>query len=171
VARGYRSTINREPSKFRIKAIPPITVIMGSMVTALPIITDHPILPPVGFLVLLAWRLVRTGFWPVWIGFPLGLIDDIFSGQPIGSAVFLWSTVFVALDTLDRKATNRDYWQDWFIASTAIVFVLIGGMLIVDFPRNLLFLDALIPQILLSVLLYPFITRLVGAIDNWRVST
>jgi len=44
-------------------------------------------------------------------------------------------------------------------------------MLIVDFPRNLLFLDALIPQILLSVLLYPFITRLVGAIDNWRVST
>ena len=111
------------------------------MVTALPIITDHPILPPLGLLVLLAWRLIRPGFWPVWIGFPLGLVDDIFSGQPIGSAVFLWSTIFVVLDTLDRKAIQRDYWQDWFIASIAIAFVVIGGMLIADFPRNLLFLN------------------------------
>ena len=98
-------------------------------------------------------------------------MDDIFSGQPIGSAVFLWSTIFVVLDTLDRKAIQRDYWQDWFIASIAIAFVVIGGMLIADFPRNLLFLNILIPQILLSILLYPFITRLIGAIDNWRVST
>ncbi|MEP2988808.1 MAG: rod shape-determining protein MreD [Parasphingorhabdus sp.] len=171
MAKGYRSTINRQPSKLRIKAVPPITVIFGSIITALPIITDHPILPPMGLLVVLAWRLIRPGYWPVWIGFPLGLIDDIFSGQPIGSAVFLWSTVFVVLDTLDRKTVNRDYWQDWFIASVAIAFVLVGGMLIVDFPRNLLFLDVLIPQILLSILLYPFIARLVGAIDNWRVSS
>ncbi len=169
--RGYRSTINRQPSKLRIKVIPPATVIIGSMVTAMPIITDYPILPPLGLLVLLAWRLIRPGYWPVWVGFPIGLVDDIFSGQPIGSAVFLWSTVFVILETMDRKAIKRDYWQNWFIASIAIIFVLLGGMLIADFPRNLLFLDVLIPQILLSILLYPFITRLVGAIDGWRVST
>lgn len=170
MSKAYRSTINRHPSKFRIKAVPAATVILGSMVTALPIITDHPILPPIGLLVLLAWRLIRPGYWPVWVGFPLGLVDDIFSGQPVGSAVFLWSTVFVVLETMDRKAVSRDYWQDWFIASIAIAFVLLGGMMIVDFPRNILFLDALIPQILLSILLYPFIARLVGAIDNWRVS-
>lgn len=170
MAKGYRSTINRQPSKLRIKVVPPATVVLGSLVTAMPIITDHPILPPMGLLILLAWRLIRPGFWPVWIGFPLGLVDDIFSGQPIGSAVFLWSTVFVILETMDRKAINRDYWQDWFIASIAIVFVLVGGMLIADFPRNLLFLDALIPQILFSILLYPFIARMIGAIDNWRVT-
>jgi len=171
MAKGYRSTIDRKPSILRIKVVPPATVILGSIVTALPIITDYPILPPIGLLTLLAWRLIRPGYWPVWVGFPLGLIDDVFSGQPIGSAVFLWSVVFVILETLDRKATNRDYWQDWFIASIAIIFVLIGGMLIVDFPRNLLFLSVLIPQILLAILLYPFIARLVGAIDNWRVSS
>ena len=66
---------------------------------------------------------------------------------------------------------RRDYWQDWLIASTAIIIVLIGGMLIVDFRSNVLRLDLLVPQILLSVLLYPFVARLVGAIDNWRVAS
>jgi len=170
MAKTYRSRINRQPSQIRIKAVPPITVILGSMVTALPLITEYPILPPVGLLVLLAWRLIRPGYWPVWVGFPLGMVDDMFSGQPFGSAVFLWSVVFVALETMDRSARARDYWQDWLIASLAIIFVLLGGMLIADFPRNLLHLDLLIPQIIFSILLYPFIARLIGAIDNWRIS-
>ena len=170
MAKSYRSKINREPSQLRIKVIPAATVVLGSMVTALPIITDYPILPPMGLLVLLAWRLIRPGYWPVWAGFPLGLVDDIFSGQPFGSAAFLWSVMFVVLETLDRKATTRDYWQDWLIASLAVIFVLISGMMIIDFPANLLRLDILFPQILLSVLLYPFIARLIGSIDDWRIS-
>ena len=171
MAWSRQSRIGRQPSQLRIKLVPPVTVVLGSMITALPIITDYPILPPMGLLVVLAWRLIRPGYWPVWAGFPLGLIDDIFSGQPLGSAVFLWSVVFILLEAIDRKAVNRDYWQDWLIASIATVFVLIGGMLIVDFQSNMLRLDLLLPQILLSILLYPFVARLIGAIDNWRVAS
>jgi rod shape-determining protein MreD len=151
--------------------VPPLTVVIGSMITALPIITDYPILPPMGLLAILAWRLIRPGFWPVWAGFPLGLIDDIFSGQPFGSAIFLWSIVFILLEAIDRKAVSRDYWQDWLIASIATVFVLIGGMVIVDFQSNMLRLDLLLPQLLLSILLYPFVARVIGAIDNWRTAS
>ncbi len=165
-----QTRLGREPSRLKIKIVPAATVILGSMVTALPIITDYPILPPMGLLVLLAWRFIRPGYWPVWAAFPLGLIDDIFSGQPIGSAVFLWSVVFVALETVDRRSVTRDYWQDWLLASLAIIFVLSGGMLIIDFQSNLLRLDLLVPQLLLSVLLYPFVARLIGAIDAWRLS-
>tara|TARA_R110001606_G_scaffold110754_2_gene236969 strand:+ start:1742 stop:2188 length:447 start_codon:yes stop_codon:yes gene_type:complete len=147
-----------------------VTVVIGSMITALPIITDYPILPPMGLLVVLAWRLIRPGYWPVWAGFPLGVIDDIFSGQPLGSAAFLWSVIFILLEAVDRKAVRRDYWQDWLIASLAMIIVLIGGMLIVGFRSNILNLELLVPQILLSILLYPFVARLVGAVDNWRVA-
>ena len=171
MAWSRQSRIGRQPSQLRIKLVPPVTVVLGSMITALPIITDYPILPPMGLLVVLAWRLIRPGYWPVWAGFPLGLIDDIFSGQPLGSAVFLWSVVFILLEAIDRKAVSRDYWQDWLIASIATVFVLIGGMLIVDFQSSMLRLDLLLPQILLSILLYPFVARLIGAIDNWRVAS
>ncbi|WP_417611979.1 rod shape-determining protein MreD [Parasphingorhabdus sp.] len=171
MAQYRQSRIGRQPSQLRIKVVPPLTVILGSMITALPIITDYPILPPMGLLVLLAWRLIRPGYWPVWAAFPLGLIDDIFSGQPFGSAAFLWSVVFLVLETLDRKAVRRDYWQDWLLASTAIIIVLIGGMLIIDFKSNLLQLELLLPQIVLSILLYPFVARLIGAIDHWRVAS
>jgi len=153
-----------------MKVVPAATVVLGSMVAALPIITDYPILPPIGLLVLLAWRLIRPGYWPVWAGFPLGVVDDIFSGQPVGSAAFLWSIMFLAFEALDRKGVGRDYWQDWLIAALAIVFVLVGGMLILDFQSNLLRLDILVPQILLSILAYPFIARLIGAIDMWRTA-
>jgi rod shape-determining protein MreD len=44
-------------------------------------------------------------------------------------------------------------------------------MLIVDFQSNLLRLDLLMPQIILSILLYPFVARLIGAVDNWRVAS
>ena len=171
MAWSRQSRIGRQPSQLRIKLVPPLTVVLGSMITALPIITDYPILPPMGLLAVLAWRLIRPGYWAVWAGFPLGLIDDIFSGQPFGSAAFLWSVVFILLEAIDRKAVNRDYWQDWLIASIATVFVLIGGMLIVDFQSNILRLDLLLPQILLSILLYPFVARLIGAVDNWRVAS
>ncbi|WP_417621698.1 rod shape-determining protein MreD [Parasphingorhabdus sp.] len=168
---SYHSRIGRQPSQLRIMVLPPLTVVIGSMITALPIITDYPILPPMGLLVMLAWRLIRPGFWSAWAGFPLGLVDDIFSGQPLGSAAFLWSLIFILLDTFDRKSVRRDYWQDWLIASVAIISVLVSGMLIVDFHSNILRLDLLVPQILLSILLYPFIARLVGAIDHWRVAS
>tara|TARA_R110001606_G_scaffold10653_5_gene46004 strand:- start:5972 stop:6487 length:516 start_codon:yes stop_codon:yes gene_type:complete len=171
VAKSRHSAIGRQPSRLRIMLVPPVTVVLGSMITALPIITDYPILPPMGLLILLAWRLIRPGYWTVWAGFPLGLVDDMFSGQPFGSAAFLWSVVFVLLETIDRKAVSRDYWQDWLIASIATVFVLVGGMLIVDLQSNMLRLDLLAPQILLSTLLYPFLTRFIGAIDNWRVAS
>lgn len=170
MARPRQSQIGRRPSQLRIKLVPPLTVIIGSMITALPIITDYPILPPMGLLAVLAWRLIRPGFWAVWAGFPLGLIDDIFSGQPLGSAAFLWSVIFILLEAIDRKAVRRDYWQDWLIASIATIIVLIGGMLVVDIQSNILRLDLLLPQILLSILLYPFVARFIGAIDNWRVA-
>lgn len=171
MARPYETRIGRRQSKLRISLVPPATVVLGSMVTTLPIITDYPILPPLGLLVVLAWRLIRPGLWPVWAGFPLGLVDDLFSGQPLGSAIFLWSVVLIVLETLDRRAITRDYWQDWLIASVAIICVLIGGMLIIDFQSNIMRLDLLIPQILLSILIYPFVARFIGAMDNWRVAS
>ena len=99
------------------------------------------------------------------------MVDDIFSGQPFGSAAFLWSVVFITLEALDRRIVSRDYWQDWLIASLSIVFVLVCGMLVIDFQSNFLRLEILMPQVLISVLLYPFVSRLIGAIDRWRVAT
>src|SRR3546814_10883039 len=51
--------------------------------------------------------LLRTEMWPVWIGLPLGLVDDLFSGAPIGTAVCLWTLASIAI----HYFAQRIYWR------------------------------------------------------------
>lgn len=160
--------IGRTASPLRIQATPIVTVLLGSLITAFPIITTSPILPPMGLLILLAWRLLHPGLWPVWIGFPLGAFDDIFSGQPFGSAIFFWSLILIAIELADRRAQQRDYITNWWLAALAIAVALAGGLIVADPEHSLLRLPLIAPQFLLSVLLYPFVARMIAALDRWR---
>ena len=63
--REYESRFDREQSLLKMLAIPIASVVVASMITTLPLITTQPILPPFGFLMFLAWRLMRPGLLPV----------------------------------------------------------------------------------------------------------
>ncbi len=47
---------------------------LGSLAPLLPIIAAGPVLPPFGFMMLLAWRMVRPGLLPLWIGPAAGCV-------------------------------------------------------------------------------------------------
>lgn len=87
---AYGPRINREHSPLVALTIPWLSIMVGSLLPMLFIATALPLVPPTGFLMLVAWRLVRPGLLPVWAGLPLGFFDDLFSGQPLGSAILLW---------------------------------------------------------------------------------
>ena len=89
--REYESSFDREQSLLKMLAIPMASVILASMVTTLPVFSAGPLLPPFGLLMFLSWRLMRPALLPIWSGVPFGLMDDLFSGQPFGSAGLLWS--------------------------------------------------------------------------------
>ena len=56
--REYESRIDRESSPARMLLVPILSVMVGSMATAwLPLIAGTPLLPPLGLMMLLAWRL------------------------------------------------------------------------------------------------------------------
>ena len=93
--------------RLRMSLVPSGSVIVASAITTLPIISAAPMMPPFGFMMLIAWRMMRSTIWPVWIGIPLGLFDDIVSGQPVGSACALWTLVMLAMDALDRREIGR----------------------------------------------------------------
>ena len=86
----YGSRINRRESLVLAYGLPWATILFGSLTPWLPIIAPAPVLPPFGFLLMLAWRLLRPGLLPPWAGLPLGLFDDLYSGQPMGSGVLLF---------------------------------------------------------------------------------
>lgn len=168
--REYESRIERHQSPLKILLVPIISVMLGSIVTALPLFSDEPLLPPMGFLMLLAWRLMRPGIWPAWVGLPFGMFDDLFSGQPFGSAAFLWSVTMVVIEVIDSRAVWRDHLQDWFLAATAIILVLIGGVAVSGLAHWAPELVVVVPQILFSILLFPLVVRLCARLDIWRLA-
>jgi len=169
--REYESRFDREQSLLKMLAIPIASVAIASMITALPIFTKEPLLPPLGLLIFLSWRLMRPGLLPVWSGVPFGLMDDVFSGQPFGSAGLLWSLAMLFIEIIDSRAIWRDHLQDWVIAAILIAAVLMGGLWIAGMAHAAPDPAVLIPQIILSILLYPLAVRICARLDSWRLAT
>jgi rod shape-determining protein MreD len=143
----------------------PLSVMLGSLMTLLPVVAVVPFLPPFGLLVLLAWRLLRGDSMRVWAPVLLGFFDDMVSGQPLGSAMLLWTVCVLAIDVLDTRLVWRDFWQDWLIASGAIGFCLIAGRLVAA-PFGAHVDTALLLQIITSAALFPLVYRLCAWFDR-----
>ncbi len=157
--------LGRTEERTRASWLAPLTVVLGSMGTILPMIATFPFLPPFGLLMLLAWRLHKAEVLKVWAAVPLGLLDDMFSGQPLGSAMTFWTLCFLAIEVLDTRLVWRDYWQDWLIASGAIGFCLIAGRIVAT-PFTAHVETAVLLQILVSAALFPLLSRFVARLDR-----
>ena len=151
----------------RARIIPWLTVMAGSLVTIIPVIATIPLLPPFGFVMLLAWRLLARFAFRPWAAAPLGFFDDLVSGQPLGSSVLLWSLAFVAIDMIEQRLAFRDHWQDWLIASGSIALCNIVGRFIAV-PVGAHVDTILIAQIAVTIRMSPLAARIVAAIQNKR---
>ncbi|HEX7874411.1 MAG TPA: rod shape-determining protein MreD [Sphingobium sp.] len=159
-------------SPLRIQGTPIAAVMIASLLPSIvPIVALSPTLPPLGLMMLLAWRLLRPEMWPLWIGLPLGFFEDIVSGHPVGTAMCLWTVTLVVIDSISVRLIWRDYAQDWLIASVAIIAVIVMSWLMMHLapgggggP-----LRGLVPQMLLSPLLFPIVARLCARLDRWRL--
>lgn len=166
---NYRGRINQDHSPLLAGGLPWLTIMLGSLAPVLPVIPAVPVLPPMGFMLMLGWRLVRPGLLPLWAGVPLGLFDDLFSGQPFGSAILLWSLALIAIELVEARFPWRRFVHDWQAAASLIMLyitvsaVFSGGKLAIA-PY------VLGPQILLSIICYPIIAQLVAMLDRVRLA-
>ena len=164
--RGSTLPLGGTEVRTRARWLAPTSIAIAALLpAALPVVASVPWLPPLGLLMLLGWRLNRADTLAPWAAAPLGLIDDLVSGQPIGSAMLGWSLCVLAIEVLDSRLMWRDFWQNWLIAAGAIGFVLIGTRLIaaqlgahVD--------TALLMQVIVSGALYPLAARFCAALDG-----
>lgn len=166
----YGSRINRAPSRLRAISVPYLTILAGSLLPSLLIADLMPLAPPLGFLMLLGWRIMRPGLLPVWIGAPLGAFDDLVSGQPFGSAVLMWSLAMIALELIEARFPWRGFWQDWFTAAFAATLYLVAAMTASGAPLSQPLLVAAVPQFLSAILIYPFLAHLIAGLDRFRLT-
>lgn len=159
------------PPPGRARALPWVSVLAASTLTAIvPVVASLPLMPPLGLILLLSWRLLARFALRPWAAAPLGLFDDLVSGQPLGSAMLLWSLCFIAIELIEQRLVTRDFWQDWLIASGAIVFcTAIGRWIAVPIGAHVD--TVLLAQTMISVMLFPLSARLVAWIDRKRGPT
>lgn len=166
---AYGSRINRSHSPLLANVVPWISIVICSILPIFPIAAALPMIPPLGLLMLLGWRLVRPGLLAVWAGMPLGLVDDLYSGQPFGFAIFTWSLIMLAIELIETRMPWRAFWQDWFTAGILITGYLFSGWLLSGGQPTIHSLVALVPQLVITILLFPVAARLVAKLDRWRL--
>jgi rod shape-determining protein MreD len=150
--------------------VPYVSIMLASLLPGLVMADVMPLVPPLGLLMLLAWRMVRPGLLPLWIGAPLGAFDDLFSGQPFGSAMLLWSLALIAIELIEARFPWRGFFQDWFTAGLAASLVWLASLMLSGAPLTPDMLVVALPQALLSVLLYPILARMVASLDRFRLA-
>lgn len=163
-----RGQIGRGPSPFAAY-LPAATVVIASLLSALPIVSNSGWYPDFGYLVLISWRLLRADPWPPWWAAPLGFVNDLFTGYPVGFSIALWSATMLALDLIDRRTMWRDYWIEWVLAA---VLIAIDEWLqwrvakAVDAAPSF---SRMVPALVISIFVFPLFAWLVSRIDAWRL--
>ena len=165
--RGAR--LNKGP-RAGADVIPAATVVAGTLLSLLPIVSATGWWPDCGLLMLLGWRLLRADGWPAWWAAPLGFVNDVVLGNPIGLSVAMWAAIMIAMDILDRRTMWRDYWIEWAIAAVVIALSEIAhwrlaAMMGADVPFN----GSAGPAILVGVLCFPVAGFIASRLDRWRL--
>lgn len=164
-----RRRINREPSAFLARGTPWLTVMLAALLPGLTMIASAPVLPPFAFLVFISWRQLRPGLLPIWAGLPLGIFDDLYSGQPFGSAVLLFSAAAIALDLIEARLPWRNFMTEWLVATGLIVLYIAAALALANLSGAQTPLRVTWPQIVISVLAYPLVGRFVALADRFRL--
>lgn len=168
--RAPRSRINSAPSPLLATIFPWLSILLATLVPSWVLIASAPVLPPLGFLAFVAWRQLRPGLLPVWAGMPLGLFDDLFSGQPFGAAIMLWSLAAIVIDYIEARLPWRNFLTEWAVATGLIVLYIGTGLLLANWSGGSTPIAVIVPQIVISVFAYPLVGRLVALLDRIRLT-
>ena len=156
--------------EWKRRYVPLVTTILAILLGLFPLVVTTPLIPDIGFLVLLTWRLLRPEIWMPTVALALGLFDDLVSGHPIGQSMALWTMIFLAFDVLDARVHYKDFWFDWFYAAAAIVFHAAGAWYIALLMGSHTPFTQLLPQLAFTILAYPMMARLILGLDQWRLA-
>ena len=166
---AYGSKLNRAHSPVLAYGMPWLTIAVCSLLPLLPIVALAPVVPPLAYMMLLGWRLMRPGLLPMWAGLPLGLVDDLFSGQPLGSAILLWSLTIIATELLELRFPWRSFWQDWTAAIVFILAYLLATAMVSGGRLDIVQFGLLIPQGLFAIIAFPIVAKMVSLFDRIRL--
>lgn len=160
--------LNRGPRQ-GVMVIPAASVLAASALAMLPVVAERGGWPDFGFLMLIAWRLLRADAWPAWWAAPLGFANDLLTGSPIGLSVALWTAVMLAMELVDRRTMWRDYWIEWALAAALIIAAEAAQWKVASWSGAPVPFTHMLPAIVISILAFPLFAFIASRLDRWRL--
>ena len=148
---------------------PAFSVMLGSLLARLPIVSMNGWFPNFRFLLLIAWRLLRADAFPAWWGAPLGLFNDLVTGSPVGLSVAVWTMAMLMLDIADQRTQWRGYWLEWAIAAFLLLGQEAAEWRVAQIMSASLPFLSVVPPLMISILAFPIAAWSVARIDRWRL--
>ena len=167
-ALGRPNSLDRRPKK-SASIIPALSILAASWLSVLPIVSQVGWIPDFGFLLLLAWRLLRNDVMPAWWAAPLGLVNDLLTGSPVGLSVVVWTSSMLLLDLLDRRTMWRDYWIEWVLAALLLFMDEVARWRVDAMMGAALPFSAILSPVLIAVLVFPLGAWVASRLDGWRL--
>jgi rod shape-determining protein MreD len=149
--------------------IPAVSVVLASLLHTMPAVTLTGWFPDFGYLVFIAWRLLRADPWPAWWAAPLGLANDLITGGPIGLSVALWTATMIVLDLIDRRTMWRDYWIEWVLAALLLTAAETLDWWAARAEGAAAPYATILEPLLVAIVSFPIAAFIVSRIDRWRL--
>lgn len=156
--------------EYKRRFVPVASTVVACLLGLFPLIVTTPLVPDIGFLVLITWRLLRPEIWMPSVALGLGLFDDLISTHPLGQSMALWTMAFLLFDLIETRVSYKDFWFDWLFAAGAITFYTLGMWYIGSLMDSQTPFSMLLPQLGFTILGYPVAARIILALDRWRLA-
>lgn len=163
-----RGRLNQGPRR-GFMWVPAISVVLMSLLATLPVVAHSGGWPNFGFIMLIAWRLLRADAWPAWWAAPLGFVNDLLTGDPIGLSVVLWTAVMLIMDLVDRRTQWRDYWIEWAVAGGLIILGELAEWKVAAWQGATVPIRMMLPATVISILAFPLFAHIASSLDRWRL--
>lgn len=149
--------------------VPAASVVAASALALLPIVSSSGWWPNAGLIMLLAWRMARADAWPAWWAAPLGFVNDLLTGAPIGLSVATWTAIMLAMDLIDRRTQWRDYWIEWAVAAAMLAAAGWAEWQVAALSGAPVPAMQFVPAVLIEILVFPLAAMAAARIDRWRL--
>ena len=83
--------------------------------------------------------------------------------------MLLFSLALIVIELIEIRFPWRNFWLDWITASAIMIVYLAVAAVLAGAPFTLVQLTVILPQLLLSIVLFPMIARLVAQLDRLRL--
>lgn len=148
------------------RAMPAFTVVLGTLLMALPIPLAWGAMPNLALLLVIIWSSLQPRLMPAWGAFLLGLFADLVSGLPFGLYALLFPAAAIAVRLADARVEGHSLFIDWVFTGLLVLAVHVLIWQFLGFTGSAAPLGPLLAQAVITILAYPLVATIAARVQR-----